>query len=134
MWLTPIKQAQGLTKLGLSLLWTWKNTGGRQRKDWCALHCTISKWAHRIATEQVTENIALKWQYMRRLRNPCLDIYISTELNRFRTEFTWTKMFWTRATILKPGIIRTSLPSTRLGVDECCSGSAWWWGQWLTCG
>ena len=98
------------------------------------VHCTTSKLARRTATEQATESIALKWQNMRRLRHPCLDVHISSELNRFRTEFTWAKIFQTRATTVKPGIIKTSLASTRVGMGECCSGSAWWGGQWLMCG
>ncbi|CAD6569046.1 MAG: hypothetical protein ASARMPREDX12_002040 [Alectoria sarmentosa] len=55
---------------------------------------------------------------MRRLRHPCLDVHISSELNRFRTEFTWAKIFQTRATTVKPGIIKTSLASTRVGMGQ----------------
>ncbi len=85
----------------------------RPRAD-LLMECITSEWIHKAVTDQDIENIALRWHQMRHLRDLYLDDHISSEFNRFRTEFISTQAFETRAAIVKPGITTTSILPDRV--------------------
>lgn len=78
------------------------------------MDCFTSEWIHKAVTDQDIEDIVLRWQQMRHLRDLYLDDHISSEFNRFRTEFISTQAFETRAAIVKPGITTTSILPDRV--------------------
>ena len=72
-------------------------------------------WTKKALTDEMINEISLRWREFRHLRELYLDEQISKEFQSYRANFASEDLSWEeRAAIVEPGIIKSSEPTTAL--------------------